>query len=242
MTQEELNEIIENHQHWLKRDCKGWEFMRANLAYTDLAYTDLAHTNLSYVNLEYANLTHANLAHTNLLYANLSYADLIHANFSYTDLAHTRLAYTNLEYANLSYANLEYADLSYAKLVGVNLANAFNTPFIPMACPTEGSFIGWKKANDGDGKQEVIIKLFIPEDARRSSSTGRKCRCDKARVMSITSLDGRFQHKMAYSGYDSNFVYEVGEEVSVTDFYEDRFEECAAGIHFFINREEAVRY
>lgn len=192
MTQEELNEIIENHQHWLKRDCKGWEFMRANLAYTDLA--------------------------------------------------HTSLAYTNLEYANLSYANLEYADLSYAKLVGVNLANAFNIPFIPMACPTEGSFIGWKKANDGDGKQEVIIKLFIPEDARRSSSTGRKCRCDKSKVMSITSLDGRFQHKKAYSGYDPNFVYEVGEEVSVTDFYEDRFEECAAGIHFFINREEAVRY
>lgn len=31
MTQEELNKIIENHQHWLRRDCVCWEDMRANL-------------------------------------------------------------------------------------------------------------------------------------------------------------------------------------------------------------------
>ena len=30
-TEEELKKIIENHQHWLKEDCDGWEDMRANL-------------------------------------------------------------------------------------------------------------------------------------------------------------------------------------------------------------------
>ena len=31
MTQEELDKIVEQHQHWLKEDCEGWEDMRANL-------------------------------------------------------------------------------------------------------------------------------------------------------------------------------------------------------------------
>ncbi len=30
-TEEELKKILENHQHWLKEDCGGWEDMRANL-------------------------------------------------------------------------------------------------------------------------------------------------------------------------------------------------------------------
>lgn len=30
-TEEELKKIIENHQHWLKKDCDGWDDMRANL-------------------------------------------------------------------------------------------------------------------------------------------------------------------------------------------------------------------
>jgi hypothetical protein len=25
MTNEEIKEIIEKHQHWLKKDCEGWE-------------------------------------------------------------------------------------------------------------------------------------------------------------------------------------------------------------------------
>ena len=37
MTQEELNKIIENHQHWLNEDCDGWEDMRAVLSDADLS-------------------------------------------------------------------------------------------------------------------------------------------------------------------------------------------------------------
>lgn len=41
MTKEELKKIIDNHQHWLKRDCDGWETMRADLHGADLRYADL---------------------------------------------------------------------------------------------------------------------------------------------------------------------------------------------------------
>ena len=51
MIQEELNKIIENHKHWLKGDCEGWENMKA----------DLNGANLKYANLEGAYLNGANL-------------------------------------------------------------------------------------------------------------------------------------------------------------------------------------
>lgn len=139
--------------------------------------------------------------------------------------------------ANLSRADLSGADLTGADLTRADLTGAKNIPYIPMACPDSGAFAAWKKAG---GK---IVKLLIPEDARRSSATGRKCRCDKAVVIAIENLDGTDPGITSVaSNRDRNFIYTVGETVSVQDFCEDRFQECAAGIHFFINRQEAVEY
>ena len=128
-----------------------------------------------------------------------------------------------------------------ANLRDADLRDAKNVPFIPMTCPDTGAFVGWKKASCGE-----IIKLLIPEDAKRSSATGRKCRCDKAVVLSIEK-DGVIHDKpepdfCALSFNDPDFAYRVGETASVDDFCEDRFKECAPGIHFFINRQEAAKY
>lgn len=119
------------------------------------------------------------------------------------------------------------------------LSHAKNVPNLPMTCPDNGAFIGWKKCRDN-----VIVKLLISENAKRSSSTGRKCRCDKAVVLELQDLSGRklSDDVVAYSKYNSDFEYRVGAMVSVDDFCEDRWEECAPGIHFFINRQEAVDY
>ena len=141
------------------------------------------------------------------------------------------------------------ADLRRADLSGANLSGAKNVPFIPIACPDTGAFIGFKKANlyspDESAQQDVIVELEIPADALRSSATGRKCRCDKAKVLSITTLDGVAVGADAgtvHSSYDKLFEYRVGEIVTEPNFCEDRWEECAPGIHFFINRQEAVQY
>lgn len=45
-----------------------------------------------------------------------------------------------------------------------------------------------------------------------------------------------------YSSYDDSFVYRVGDVVSVDNFYTNRWNECAPGIHHFMNRQEAVGY
>lgn len=143
----------------------------------------------------------------------------------------------NLYGANLRGANLRDANLYGANLCDANLRDAKNVPFIPYTCPDFGSFIGYKKAHG------YIVELEILSDARRCSATGRKCRCSKVKVLNIQNLDGTIADiKFVSSDYDESFVYEVGKIVEEPNFDEDRWNECSAGIHFFINRQEAVEY
>lgn len=136
--------------------------------------------------------------------------------------------------ANLRGANLCRADLCRANLCGADLCEAKGAY---MACPTDGSFIGWKKTSG------YVVKLQIPEDARRSSAGGEKCRCDKAYVAEIQNADGtKADIEAIHSNHDNNFVYTVGATVEVPNFDDCRWNECAPGIHFFIDRRAAVEY
>ena len=137
----------------------------------------------------------------------------------------------------MSGANLRGADLSGANLRGANLRGAKNVPFIPYVCPDFGAFIGYKKAS------RYIVELEILEDAKRLSATTRKCRCNKAKVLRILNFDRTVADVTEVrSSYDRNFIYKVGEIVSVDDFDDNRWNECSTGIHFFINFQEAVNY
>lgn len=152
--------------------------------------------------------------------------------FEYSSVDNT-LAKTVLE-ALKGGADLRGANLRGADLRGADLRGAKGTY---MACPTDGSFIGWKKASG------YIVKLQITEDARRSSAGGEKCRCDKAYVVEIQNIDGtKADIETVHSNHDANFVYTVGATVEVSDFDGDRWNECAPGIHFFIDRRAAVEY
>jgi hypothetical protein len=141
---------------------------------------------------------------------------------------------TYLRVANLCGANLCGADLCEADLSNVKVDHA-TAMFFPQ-CP-DGTFIGYKKA---EGK---IVKLLIPDDAKRSSATTLKCRCSKAKVLEIQELDGSpSEVKEVRSDFDESFVYRVGDTASVKDFDDCRWNECSRGIHFFISRDAAVSY
>lgn len=150
----------------------------------------------------------------------------------------------NLYEADLCGANLCEADLYGANLYGADLCGAkYNKTPVPLVCPEEGAFIGFKKAKyrENNTTKPCIVKLEICKDAKRSSATTRKCRCSKAEVLSIETMDGA-PLKEAFSDYDYEFTYTVGKTVSVKNFEEDRWAECTPGIHFFITREEAENY
>ena len=186
---------------------------------------------------ERADLYGANLRGADLRDADLYGANLRGANLRGANLYGANLRGANLRGANLYGANLRGADLYGANLRGADLYGAKNIPFIPYSCPDTGSFVGYKKANG------YIVELEILSDARRCSATTRKCRCDKAKVLSIQNIDGSMADiKKIESSYDARFIYTVGEIVEEPNFDEDRWNECSKGIHFFINRQEAVEY
>ena len=138
--------------------------------------------------------------------------------------------------ADLRSANLYGADLRSADLYGANLRSA-NLSYVPINCPSDGAFVGWKKV------QDKLIKLLIPEDAKRCSATTYKCRCDKAQVLAITSLDEKVSSDSVVNvAYTPNIEYKVGEMVYPDKFDDDRWNECSNGIHFFINKQDAINY
>ena len=264
ISREELNRILEEEKMGIQADLSY-----VDLSYFDLSNIDLRYANLRYVNLEGANLRDANLKYTDLEHVNLSNADLTSANLENADLSnaslrrsylkHADLQYAilrcadlehaDLRHANLRYANLRYADLEHVNLRHTNISNArlrdanlqdikidIHTTGYGLACPEKGSFIGYKKAG------ECIIELLILEDAKRSSATSTKCRCNKAKVLDIEDIRTGEKVKEIGSNYDNNFIYKTGEVVYVNDFDNDRWNECASGIHFFMSRDYALNY
>lgn len=112
----------------------------------------------------------------------------------------------------------------------------FNNKLVPET----GSFIGWKKIRLVN-LDYALAKLLIYEDSLRVSSTTYKCRCNKAKVLSITSLDETENFESGVSIYDPTFVYKVGEDVESDSFNTSNFT-CTNGIHFFIDKQNAKRY
>ena len=239
----ELKAIIYKHAKWVIGEDGG---ERAYLCDADLCDADLCGANLCDANLRNANLCDADLCGADLCGANLRNANLRGANLCGADLCGANLRNANLRDADLCDADLCGADLCGANLRNANLRGAKNvdevkwnmhTIFYPLQCPETGSFIGYKKASS------YIVELEICADAKRSSATSRKCRCSKAKVLSITHLDGSDSGLTEVrSDYSKEFVYCVGEIAEAPDFDENRWNECTAGIHFFITRGEAVKY
>ena len=227
-SKEELAEILKAHLRWLSKEVGG---VRAYLRGADLRGAYLRGADLTDADLTRADLRGADLTDAGLRGADLRCADLRGAGLSDADLSDADLRCADLRCADLTRADLRGADLTDADLrgaQGADLALA-RTEIVPR----EGSFVGWKKCRKGK-----IVKLRIPEDARRSNATGRKCRCSKAEVLEIVRCDGTACPE-ATSYHDSEVTYRVGEVVEVGDFNDDRLHECAEGIHFYLTPEEA---
>ena len=126
-------------------------------------------------------------------------------------------------------AELYGAELSGAELSGANLSGAKNADYA-IACTRilpEGDLIGWKKC-----KNNVLVKLLIPADAKRSHAFGRKCRAEFVKVMEVIGAE------VAESLREGTF-YKAGEVVKPDSWDKDFTRECSNGIHFFITELEA---
>jgi uncharacterized protein YjbI with pentapeptide repeats len=205
----------------------------ANLAGAYLARANFAGANLADANLADANLAGANLARANLAGAYLARAYLAGANLADANLADANLARANLAGAHLAGANLAGAHLAGANLAGANLVGAKNAELIIARTRIlpEGDLVGWKKCRDN-----VVVKLWIPYDAKRSHAFGRKCRAEFAKVIEVFGAD------VGISQHDGKTEYRAGAMIRPDSFDEHWSNECSNGVHFFISRIEAENY
>ena len=125
--------------------------------------------------------------------------------------------------AYLSGANLSRANLSGAKDADYAIAM---TRILP-----DGDLIGWKKC-----KAELLVKLRIPADAKRSHAFGRKCRAEFVDVLEVIGGE------VGISQHDGKTEYRAGIRVTPDSFDDNWQDECSSGIHFFITRLEAENY
>ena len=124
-----------------------------------------------------------------------------------------------------------YENLRGADLYGANLRGAKGKliEYRRGKILTE-DIIGYKKC-----RHDVIITLLIPRGAIVYSINGNKCRTNRAKVIGIDGAD------RAYSKYNGMSYY-VGDEFTIYNFNCEYNEDCGAGIHFFMSKEEAENY
>ena len=165
-------------------------------------------------------------------------ADLRGAYLRGADLRGAYLRGADLGGADLGGADLGGAYLRGADLRGADLRGAKNIQ-LPMACPSDGAFIGWKKVKNCG---EYLVKLEIPDDAQRSSAITAKCRCSKAKVLAITAIDDGSEVQEVMNYNETPLLYKVGEIVLPDSYDENRWNECSHGIHFFVDKDVAINY
>ena len=211
---------------------------------------DFTNLILEDMNLENYDLSDMNFSHSNFINANLSNVNfyssqLVNVLLDDCNLQNANLENANLERASLRRVNLTYADIRGAKLYAAVLENAIldniifddKTENFRIHCPEQGAFVAYKK-----GLDNLIIKLLIPSDARRVSSTMNCCRCDKAKVLEIKNFEGTKFFDEAWSTVAEGFCYKLGEWVYAENFNEDRWYDSTGGIHFWMTEDEAKAY
>ena len=184
-----------------------------------------------------ADLRRANLGAANLGGADLRGADLGAANLGGADLREANLGGAALRRANLGGADLSGADLGRADLGGADLREAKNVDLalaMVSVIPLEGPFWAWKKVRSVNG--DVIAKLLIPTEARRSHGAERKCRSEFVDVLEVIGAE------VGVSDHDHTVFYRAGQRVTADSWDENRWETCSHGIHFLMTKEEAQAY
>lgn len=267
LTQNELDEILKDDDYkrltFTNCDLSNLSFSRANLYKSIFDHCTLNYTGFNHADLMLAVFRNCIGTQINFCAADIERVDIDRCFFTFSNFTRCHLTASSVKSSNItnsffhcavidmlcdSETDFKETSFAFSRITHPSFLTKAKNFYYHMSCPEEGSFIGWKKcAVESSGNyysRQCIVKLLIPEDAKRSSAAGRKCRCDKAVVLEIQNCAGARlpDDVVAASYHDLDFTYKVGETVRVVNFDDRRWNECAPGIHFFIDRQEAVDY
>lgn len=230
ITKQELLSAREKEQEGVMLSMTECILENMDLSGCELKNIDFEWSDFRGVNFTGADLKGCSFRNTYFEGTIMEGANLRGADFEGASMRGINLKNTHIEGANFLCAVLEHANLE-------GVTDDETTRYFRMYCPETGPILGYKKCFN-----YRIVQLLVPADAKRSSATNNACRCSKAKVLSIKSIDYKESYTEARSLVDENFVYRVGEFVEVKDFDEDRWNDSTTGIHFWLTREEAIGY
>ena len=266
ITQEELDKMIEDHKSWLENKDYLNGTVRFNVCHKTLEDVVIRDCDLSealffgctFIECHFINCTLDNACYVNTMFTdtvfnncsmnNIDFRGAVINSCQFKGCGMNKSVFSNSYIRSTEIHDCDFTGCDFSQAIFFDMYSDCQDvmPFIPLKCPETGSFIGYKKAlvdMNLDGEYTwVIVKLRIPEDAKRTSGFSRKCRCSKAEVLEITKPSGARVNRPAFSMYNYNFTYRVGDIITEEEFCEDRYRECAQGIHFFITRKEAENY
>mgnify|MGYP003298067877 CR=1 FL=1 len=112
--------------------------------------------------------------------------------------------------------------------------------------PPQNTTILYKKAYvvKDDRFNEMIVKLEVPEKAKRVYCDELKIRVSEAKVIGFYNIDGSAlpDNIEVVSNYDHNFKYKIGETVKPEKDFDPTSGVCGSGIHGYIDIGDAFRY
>ncbi len=262
ITQEKFNKMIEDHKSWLGLNRTG-RFDVSHETLEDAVICDCDLSKALFIGCVFIGCTFINCTlndaccmgtmfnttvFNNCSMKNIDFRKTIINSCQFTDCEINRSDFFSSYIRSTEIHDCDFTGCDFSETTFWNMYSNCQDmmPFVPLKCPETGSFIGYKKAlvdMNLDGEYTwVIVKLRIPEDAKRTSGFSRKCRCSKAEVLEITKPNGEHVNRPAFSIYNHVFTYKVGDIITEEKFCEDRYCECAKGIHLFITRKEAENY
>lgn len=241
-------------------------FINISLKYTNLDHTSMYNTkfincNFKNTSLKYSYYSQSTIVDTTFELVDLAGAmmlnsKIIKSKFYKTFMNRMGLTGSWLIKSMFDNCSMQYIDLSYTALKNtiflenaLDYANTYKLDIdeksmfdYPIICPDTGSFIAWAKGN-----KNTIIKLLIPEDAKRVNACSRVCRVDKAKVLAIETLTGRTSKLESVASYDKkNLEYNIGKTVysifcDRQPFNENRWNTSDNGILCYITRDDIIK-
>lgn len=203
---------------------------------TDLEGYNLTNITFNLCSFENCNLAGADFSGSSISGTLFRECPMNACRFVNTNMTEAIFRDIDLSDSDLSGANLYAAVLEDANLDGIIVDE--NTKWYKQVPPEDGAFIAWKCCSE-----LRVVQLLVPRDARRVSATRETCRCDKAKVLSIKSIDKTISYDWAQSTVDPDFYYERGKWVEPSNGFEpDRWKDSSRGIHFFMEREQCIEY
>lgn len=216
------------HCNFARSEWRGCKLYRTEFFDCNFFGANFLDSKISVCKLRKCSFTNSYFNYTNILASDLSYSTFLSAAFLDGILDSNILIST-------SFYSFFSDDMYF--LNNHNIEDAKGLDTIHSVCPETGGFIGWKRCQNNR-----VVKLYIPASAKRSSNIGRKCRCNKAFVLEIYDITTNKKCNIAQSIYDPNFKYKKFRMIKSKEFCENKWESCAQGIHFFMEKREAMEY